>query len=203
MPGKKIESTSGAAILLALLFFLLCAVAGSVVLAAGTASAGRVAGLKEDEQEYYTLTSAAKVIRDEITGEVISCWSLEEPSAISDQSEVQYNQEPKGYFQKLLKDAAAKVYMGRVQDADDYVKYMKITVEGDTENTLSVDARFTIDSKYNIDVVISRDSKSCTLHIPAALSLDASEESGQEKIPAGGIRYTTMLIWTDPVITNG
>ena len=52
MLRNRIRSNSGATILLALLFFLLCALAGSIILSAGSAAAGRISGLKETEQSF-------------------------------------------------------------------------------------------------------------------------------------------------------
>ena len=69
MLRNRIRSNSGATILLALLFFLLCALAGSIILSAGSAAAGRISGLKETEQSFYSVTSAAQIMREEIEGQ--------------------------------------------------------------------------------------------------------------------------------------
>ena len=58
----------GASMPLALLCFLVCAVIGSIVLAAGSISAGRIASLAEDDRLYYSLNSAAGVIQNELLG---------------------------------------------------------------------------------------------------------------------------------------
>ncbi len=64
--GRKLRSGAGATLIVALLFFLLCAVVGSSVLAAGSATMSRVVNQKKEAQDYYTLTSAAELLRDEI-----------------------------------------------------------------------------------------------------------------------------------------
>ena len=58
---QKLNSQNGASITYALLLFLVCAVVGSIVLTAGTASAGRFSGLSENDQQYYSVTSAAEL----------------------------------------------------------------------------------------------------------------------------------------------
>ena len=63
---NKIKSRRGASLTFALLLFLVCAVVGSIVLAAGFASAGRLAGLAESEQRYYAVNSAAEYIVSEL-----------------------------------------------------------------------------------------------------------------------------------------
>lgn len=56
----------GASLPLVLLLFLVCAMASSIVLAAGTAAAGRAAGLEESDKAYYDVTSSARAFRDEL-----------------------------------------------------------------------------------------------------------------------------------------
>ena len=61
---EKLRSERGASISYALLLFLVCAVVGSVVLVAATSASGRLSGLAETDQRYYSVTSAAELIRD-------------------------------------------------------------------------------------------------------------------------------------------
>lgn len=63
---NKLRSEKGASITFALLLFLVCAVLCSVILAAATAAAGRMSKLPEQDQRYYTVTSAAELIIDDI-----------------------------------------------------------------------------------------------------------------------------------------
>ena len=56
---------------LALLLFLVCATLASIVLAAATTSVGTATTLKESEPSYYSVTSAAKLFRDELNGQTI------------------------------------------------------------------------------------------------------------------------------------
>ncbi len=62
----KLRSGRGASITFALLLFLVCAVIGSVVLAAGTAASGRVSQLAQSDGRYYAVTSAAQLFRKEL-----------------------------------------------------------------------------------------------------------------------------------------
>ena len=61
---QKLKSNAGASITFALLLFLVCAVVSSVVIAAGTAAAGRMSQLTEMDQRYYAVTSAGELLRD-------------------------------------------------------------------------------------------------------------------------------------------
>ena len=73
--SAKLKSNSGASLMAALLFFVMAATVGSIILAAATASSGRLAGLKKEDQAYYSLTSAAdmfsKIMTDEDTAVII------------------------------------------------------------------------------------------------------------------------------------
>ena len=65
----KLKSDSGASLMAALLFFIMCATVGSIILAAATASSGRLAGLKRNEQAHYAVSSAAEMFSKLITEE--------------------------------------------------------------------------------------------------------------------------------------
>ena len=69
---QKLKSQTGASITFALLLFLVCAVVGSVVLTAGTAAAGRMSELAKMDQRYYSVTSAAQLLRDTMDGKQVS-----------------------------------------------------------------------------------------------------------------------------------
>ena len=67
---KKLNNQKGASITWALLIFLVCTVVGSAVLVAGTAAAGRMSKLAENDQRYYAVTSTAGLLRDVLGQEV-------------------------------------------------------------------------------------------------------------------------------------
>lgn len=62
------QDTRGASILIALLFFLVCALVGAVVLTAATVSTGQLVDYEKSQQAYYSTTSAAELFRDELVG---------------------------------------------------------------------------------------------------------------------------------------
>ena len=64
----KLRSRRGATLLLSLLLFLICAVAGSVAITAGTASSGTVSERAKMDQRYFSVTSAAELLREELDG---------------------------------------------------------------------------------------------------------------------------------------
>ena len=52
--------------MVALLFFVMCATVGSIILAAATASSGRLVNIRGDDQAYYATSSAAGLIIKQI-----------------------------------------------------------------------------------------------------------------------------------------
>lgn len=66
--SKKLKSERGVTILLALLLFLVCAVTGSVVITAGTAASGTISERAKLDQRYFSVTSAAELLRNKFDG---------------------------------------------------------------------------------------------------------------------------------------
>ena len=69
---EKLKSRKGASLIFALLAFLVCAVIGTVVIAAASASGGRVKDMAEMDQRYYAVTSAAELFREELNNQRFS-----------------------------------------------------------------------------------------------------------------------------------
>ncbi len=61
---RKLNNQKGASITWALLIFLVCAVVGSAVLVAGTAAAGRMSEAAKNDQRYYAVNSAVRLLSD-------------------------------------------------------------------------------------------------------------------------------------------
>ncbi|MEG1989029.1 MAG: hypothetical protein RR035_07555, partial [Oscillibacter sp.] len=65
---QKLHSRRGASILLALLFFLVCGFVGAVVLGSAVANAEKLQGRREDQQTYYAVSSAARLLQTALDG---------------------------------------------------------------------------------------------------------------------------------------
>lgn len=63
---KKLVSKRGASVTFALLLFLICAMASTVVIISATAAAGRMSGLPDADQRYYSVSSAASLLREAV-----------------------------------------------------------------------------------------------------------------------------------------
>ncbi len=69
---EKLRSRKGASLIFALLAFLVCAVIGTVVIAAASASGGRVKDMAAMDQRYYAVTSAAELFKEELNNQSFS-----------------------------------------------------------------------------------------------------------------------------------
>lgn len=78
------RSQRGASLPLALLLFLICALLASVVLSASTTAAGRHAQLSSMDQRYYSVTSAANLVRDAFQSQQveIECTEVRDASTV-------------------------------------------------------------------------------------------------------------------------
>lgn len=72
----KLRSKSGASITFALLLFLVCASLSAVILVAATTASGRMASIAGTDQRYYSVTSAAELLRDELSGGAVSTFTV-------------------------------------------------------------------------------------------------------------------------------
>lgn len=72
---KKIEDTAGASIVIALVFFLICALVGSMVLTAATVNSRSMVTYKQSRQSEYTVSSAAQLIGAELQQDIALGWN--------------------------------------------------------------------------------------------------------------------------------
>lgn len=63
---QKLKSESGASILLALLFFLICALVAAAVLMAAVSNAGKIKSNQEMHQKYLAVSSALELVCDDL-----------------------------------------------------------------------------------------------------------------------------------------
>jgi len=64
---NKLRDKSGVSILMGLIFLLICLMVGTVVLAASTAAAGKLARQRQSEQDYLNVSSAARLLKDRLS----------------------------------------------------------------------------------------------------------------------------------------
>lgn len=66
--AEKLKNRQGVSLLIALMYFLVSLTIGTIVLTAATASYGKLSSLRRREQDYLNVSSAARLLRDQIVG---------------------------------------------------------------------------------------------------------------------------------------
>lgn len=88
---RKIINRSGASLSVALLFFLVCAIVGSILIAAASVAMGRMKNIDQGEQDRYACDSAMELIAEKMQGGEIS-FEAEMPLSADDKGlYVQYD----------------------------------------------------------------------------------------------------------------
>lgn len=195
MVRKKCSSTSGASIFIALIFLLLCGVAGSLILASASTASKRSSSFKEGRQSYYSLLSAAKLLQQEIEGQTYSRYRVfDESGAVIDDN---YYQVPTSTIKDFLKGAVDKKFTTFQVGVDEY-RYQgtwNIAMNQPELKDLitTVTAHVIIDKDYNMKLVLKEKTMSCIVTIPAIVSMNTDEVVINS---IKGTRYVTTITWS-------
>lgn len=195
MVRKKCSSTSGASIFIALIFLLLCGVAGSLILASASTASKRSSSFKEGRQSYYSLLSAAKLLQQEIEGQTYSRYRVfDESGAVIDDN---YYQVPTSTIKDFLKGAVDKKFTTFQAGVDEY-RYQGTWNIAMNQLELkdlitTVTAHVIIDKDYNMKLVLKEKTMSCIVTIPAIVSMNTDEVVINS---IKGTRYVTTITWS-------
>ena len=114
MLRKKIQSEQGASLLLSLLVFLVCAMVSISLIAAATAASGIASGRAALDQRYYSVTSAAELIRDQFDGKEVTVTVVIERDAAEAETDREVTYAPADGF---LKEQTVRV-LNSTSDSD-------------------------------------------------------------------------------------
>lgn len=119
--AKKLHSQRGVTILMALLFLLLCAMVGSVVVSSASANADKNSGRKQMQEQYLALSSAIRFIEDTIEGK--KCVGIE--------SIARYGCKNKNIMDSEHPDTPIWTQPMRITDTDSkFLEYLQSLTEG-------------------------------------------------------------------------
>lgn len=65
---RKLKSNRGATLVMGLVYMILCIIIGSIILSSGSTAMGQVFHLRDEEQSYLNVLSAAELIKAEMQG---------------------------------------------------------------------------------------------------------------------------------------
>ena len=190
---EKLKSDRGASITYALLIFLVCAVVGSAVLVAGTASSGRMSEVADNDQRYYAVTSAARLLIDLIDDQTATFVKVEDSSGtkyydmsgteVSDNTKFDSVSDQAGYH--LLKGAGVSNNFSLVTDKSE----LDVTIQE------AVDVA-TGEMTLEIKKTTGSGTKSRTYSMILFFNLDKSEVIDKKTEPDDTTTTTTTSTYT-------
>ena len=155
----KLASQSGASAVLALLFFLTCMMVGSVVLTATSANVGRLAATRQTQQDYFAVSSAARLFQEELEGMTLT------GGTVSD-----------GNLAPMLRHCIDGISRNSAPNA---TVSGSMTVEAAGMDTVTAD--YTMDASYDLTITLSV-LRNGIPHSPITLSLFARRPTGRDAL---------------------
>ena len=194
---KKLNNNEGASLMLALLFFVVCAAVGSIILTAATVASGRLSGMKKDNQDFYTLRSAAEVFGKEwIPGELYLHKDDSGNVVARDQdSDLTDGQAMPTSFLSARDLMAKEVYSGGQPSV---TRVFYVSVNGNS-NIDQVKATVTMAPNYNLEAsfsVVEEDGTSSRNTVMLSIK-------GQSKSAILDNKNVTSVTWSQPRIYIG
>lgn len=187
---NRLKNNKGVSLTIALLFFVICAAVGSVILATATAASNRVGGLVSEKQAYYTGASAAKTMSSILENTTVR---IDEPNE-NEKKESKITFYYKDEIAKTpplpneFKDSIMDIYKNG-EKAKTNKKKFRITFTNDDRLSIDEDSNFLISKKksspYDINIkikkTIDKNSFSFTVVAPAAITERTEEIWVNEK----------------------
>lgn len=177
--SKKLKSRSGASIAIALIFLAICVTVGAILITSAYSNSGRLAHMRLELQNYYTISSAVRLVRDEIEGSEFTASKIYEKTFDTSSNTIisENEKEPvyalssaplsSGSLSEKIKNCAAGIFESALAAGTD-----SFTVEVDGYDTVTVD--ITMDHYYALTLLFYIDEPqntySMTLTFQAKLS---------------------------------
>ncbi len=195
--SERLSDTSGASIVIALVFFLICALVGSTVLTAATINAQAAATYKETRQAEYTVSSAAALVADNLQANVRVQWDWTNVSETSAPTLMPLDAQYPELFKALWQNAAQSLWSynstARIWQPRE-VELTDIEISG-VEDMSTVYANITVDVDLGVTVQLTLDNDPNTISpYDETVYLQARPEYVGDRLDA--------LTWESPLITK-
>lgn len=190
--SRKLHSQRGASFLIAMLFFLVCAFVGAVILSSATTNVQKVRERWEDQQAYYAVSSAARLLRDVAETDKCEGWEdkWEYGCSYSHSNSGAHRCTETNFYEKSKKDfltaAAWAIYRSQTQyclpeGSTSYSTTFTVDVGEDLPKVLGT---LTMDENYNAVAVLRpelngspADAYAMTLRLQAVVNRDPGTET--------------------------
>lgn len=139
---------SGASLVAAILFFVLCGVGASVILAAASASAGKMKKVPEADQKRFAVESAAGFLRDELNSLSVTITDEEvDDTSLSDDENPTYTLEYSWKFGSNTAAGTESILGNCVDQIYDSLEEQNSDTEENTESEETADKMFDLSVK--------------------------------------------------------
>ncbi len=190
-PGL-LRDTAGASLVIALVFFLICAVIGSVVITAATVNTKAAASYRTNQQDEYTMSSAVNLFGTQLQKDAIANWdhSTGQPTPVGTYSGT-------AFFKELFESYEDEIWAAHENGAPFIIdEPFKIEAPSEAPSMADVYAMVVIDRDLNITATLSLSSqmeaKSPFNQTVSIQSMPTYNNKGQ----------LTKVTWKAPVITS-
>lgn len=173
--NEKLHDRSGASLLFAILVFMLCILAGTAALTAAAANAGRYTHLESEQQTYLTISSAVRLMKDEVAGTTLTATRESGGTTV----------EADGHW---IGEIAGKL-MDPVFTPGGTPPEKKLTVSG-IDGMADVTVTVTMDASCTLKMTLKLDSYFVTVTFPALI-----ESDGTVTDPSGAKTGTVKFTW--------
>ncbi|MEG0322369.1 MAG: hypothetical protein RR619_00110 [Raoultibacter sp.] len=152
------RDTSGSSVLIALVFFLICAIIGSIVVTAASVNSKVTATYREAQQAEYVVTSATRALGDLVEGSQIT-WTYDEGSTKPSFGNEDSYKECATILKHVWITYGDAIWSARASGADYSVPEVFTLSIKDMKDTY---ARVVVDRDLNIELVLSLDEVQST-----------------------------------------
>lgn len=175
--NEKLHDRSGASLLFAILVFMLCILAGTAALTAAAANAGRYTHLESEQQTYLTISSAVRLMKDEVAGTTLTATRESGGTTVVTASDGHW-------IGTIAGDLVAPVFGSSFPPPE-----KQLTVSG-LDGMSDVTVTVTMDASCTLKMTLKLDSYFVTVTFPALIESDETVTD-----PSGAKTGTVKFTW--------
>ena len=186
----KLRSEKGASLILAAVYFLICAFVGGTVLAAATSGSAHLKDRKADEQDFLIQRSAAYVVERELT---VEDGYLQTEIVEDSEGDISLTSSGRTGLKALVEQAALVQYKGDAATDEEPCGDLTLTMSAESVSDV-VDVHYEVDETYDLTVTLKNQDGVSLLYVFMKASVSETTRDGDS---------VTTITWNEPVIRKG
>lgn len=203
---RKLSSQRGASLLMALLYFLVAAMVGAVVLTAAVTNAGRVTRNKADQQTYLAVSSAVLLAQEDLKNATFTAVKTE-TTKVDEYGVGESTSETTIVLtgtKICTKDFVANVY-NNDQLEPESLEFNSNGRLPTAEGSMSIDNKYNITIELHVKTDANSMAYSTTVTFPASVNtqVTTSSENGENGTKITTTTTTTTVTWGTSTAAKG